>query len=98
MTITFFGHSKYYYNEYEESLLKYLGKVISGKTTIYLGGYGNFDAFALHCCTSFKKLNMNYEIEIVHVVPYYNEKEKIELYDSIMYPQIENVPKKFAII
>ena len=69
----------------------------------YLGGYGDFDELCARAC---RELKQEYpSIELVYVTPYLSlcEQEKIKkivslgLYDSSIYPNIENVPPKFAI-
>lgn len=69
----------------------------------YLGGYGDFDELCARAC---RELKQEYpSIELVYVTPYLSlcEQEKIKkivslgLYDLSIYPNIENVPPKFAI-
>jgi len=71
--------------------------------TCYLGGYGDFDEI---CACACKELKQEYgNIELVYVTPYISlsEQAKIKemqnygLYDTSIYPPIENVPLKFAI-
>ena len=103
MIITFCGHSNYSSNlEDEEKLLILLEKVICGnQVDFYLGGYGNFDSFALKCATRYKENHKN--AKLVFITPYLGKwlserKEMLEKnYDEIVYPEIERVPLKFAI-
>ena len=104
MIITFCGHSNYIKNcKDEEILLNLLEKTIQGKQVdFYLGGYGNFDAFALECAKKYKQRHLN--ANLIFVTPYINnwleERKDIlqKSYDMVIYPELENVPLKFAII
>jgi uncharacterized phage-like protein YoqJ len=70
---------------------------------IYLGGYGNFDSFAYQCAKKYKSSHP--DVKLVFVSPYYDvayqrnylhyQKSR---YDLIVYPSIEDKPKRFAII
>ena len=74
------------------------------KTLFYCGGYGDFDRLSAEVCRSIKDSNPN--CETVFITPYITEpqQEKIKflidsgLYDSAIYPPLENVPLKFAIV
>jgi len=102
--ITFCGHSNYTSSlEDEERLLILLENIACGnRVDFYLGGYGNFDAFALKCATKYKQSHKN--VKLVFITPYLdkwlNERNDIlkKYYDEIIYPEIEHVPQKFAII
>ena len=104
MIVAFCGHSTYISNENDEKrLLNNLEAVIRGnQVDFYLGGYGAFDAFALKCASKYKERHGN--AKIIFVTPYLNKwlnkrKDVIEeYYDEIIYPEIEHVPLKFAII
>jgi uncharacterized phage-like protein YoqJ len=107
MIITFFGHSTVTeVAEVKKLLLEMLNEVISkeDKNTFYLGGYGDFDNIAAEVCREIKSEYKN--AETVFVTPYFNELqqkkikelEKMHLYDSSIYPPIENVPLHLAII
>ena len=104
MIITFCGHSNYSSGlEDEERLLNLLETVAGGnQVDFYLGGYGNFDNFALKCARKYKELYKN--AKLVFITPYLDKwlsvrKDILEkYYDEIVYPDIECVPKRFAII
>ena len=51
MIITFFGHSNYVTHlVHEQKALEYIEKVAGeAKVEFFLGGYGNFDSFAISC-------------------------------------------------
>ena len=104
MIITFCGHSNYSSSlEDEKLLLKLIETVACGKqVNFYIGGYGSFDSFALKCVRKYKQYHK--DSKLVFVTPYIDNwlnvrREVFEKnYDEIIYPEIENVPKKFAII
>ena len=107
MTITFAGHSfipesdkvkERVREEIENNIID------AEKVICYLGGYGEFDDICARVC---KELKEKYKcIEVVYVTPYINlsEQAKIKeiqeygLFDNSVYPPIENVPPKFAIL
>lgn len=103
MVITFCGHSNYVSDSKdEERLLNYLETVLQGSyVEFYLGGYGGFDDFAFKCAKKYKRKHKN--VKLVFITPYLGEwlnkrKDYIEeRYDEIIYPDIENVPLRFAI-
>ena len=103
MIITFFGHSNFTENlAVKEEIFNLLKERINGEmVTFYIGGYGNFDNFALKICKEYKSTN---NAKILFVTPYLGDwlnkrKEYFEKeYDEILYPDIENSPLKYAII
>lgn len=103
MIITFCGHSDYLeHKEDEERLLSLLEIIANGQhVDFYLGGYGKFDAFAKNCAEKFK--NTHNDAKIIFVTPYLNKwlddrREYLEKeYDEILYPELEQMPLKFAI-
>ena len=104
MVLTFWGHSSFQSNTIlEEKLLELLEKIVGNSPAdFYLGGYGGFDNFALACAKKFKSSHP--QIKIVFITPYINEsyqKSRLTLaetiYDEIIFPELENVPAKFAI-
>ena len=105
MIITFCGHSQFLRKpEYEEMLLNYLEKTVGDKcASVYLGKHGQFDAFSYHCCKKYKKTHPN--VSLVFVTPYLPRisppsiKEALaDGFDEILYPGLENVPPKLAIL
>ena len=104
MIITFCGHSGYSKKEEDEiEVLDLLEKQIGYESAeLYLGGYGGFDNFAYSCCKKYKEKHSN--VSLVFVTPYFTiEYQKKHLsalkdqYDYIIYPEIEDRPKRFAI-
>ena len=104
MIITFCGHSNFLGSlEEEKRVLKLLEEVARGhQVDFYLGGYGGFDNFALQCATSYKQSHKN--TKIIFITPYLdkwlNERKEIfeKYYDEIVYPEMECVPQRLAII
>lgn len=104
MIIAFCGHKQFTRGEeYEQTVLTFLEeKVRNQPADIYLGGYGDFDRFAYECCKKYKEAHPN--ISLVLVTPYltidyqrnYLQHQK-ETYDSVLYPEIEDKPKRYAI-
>lgn len=105
MNITFCGHrdfisSKDIELKFNDIIEKFA--VSNDKITCLSGGYGHFDLFVAHCLrrlkTKFKNINS------VLVIPYQSIEMKNHLdlikeyFDSIIYPPLELVPKKIAII
>ena len=104
MTITFCGHSNFCGSEEtERKILEFLErKVGDSQADMYLGGYGGFDDFAYRCCRKYKDKHPN--TSLVFVAPYItleyqrnHLKFQQDLYDSIIYPEIERIPKRYAI-
>lgn len=104
MRITFCGHSKIDFSDINISLLKdiLINSIIKDPQGIfYLGGYGDFDAI---CLDILKELQQTYkDIKLIFVTPYIDQKYyKLQYaeknYDEIVFPPIESVPRRFAII
>lgn len=105
MTITFCGHSSFCEEKnYKNALIEYLIKITANEKNvdILLGGYGQFDAFALSCSKQLKAYHKN--CKLIFVTPYITEsylKNSIAIlkdeYDEILYPELEKVPMRFAI-
>lgn len=97
MIITFCGHSKLSDHDTIQTQLTQELRILldQGNHKFYLGGYGDFDLLAakvLH------ELKSEYpEIESILILPYLDRKVDASLYDSTIYPPLENVPKRFAI-
>ena len=106
MIISFFGHRSLYkcdelFEKIERAIIN--SAIGSEKIVFFCGGYGDFDNLCAKVCKSIKGKHKN--CEIVLVTPYLTqtqEKTKNEtlpdLYDATVYPPLENIPPKFAII
>ena len=104
MTITFCGHSNFSFDTtVKEKLKKLLLQEIRKNPAckFYLGGYGDFDSL---CLNILKELKIEFpNIELLFITPYlddnYSKLETAKLYyDGIIYPPIENVPRRFCIL
>ena len=104
MIITFCGHSNCLFNDEEKEELKtlFIKEIRKNPTCkFYLGGYGDFDSL---CLRTLRELKKDFpEIEILFITPYLDKNySKLELakyyYDDVIFPPIENVPRKFAIL
>ena len=67
-----------------------------GATKFYIGGYGDFDNLAFNLLLKEKTFHPN--IELILVLAYLNTTKDISKYDSTVYPPLEKVPRKFAIL
>ncbi len=107
MIITFIGHSSL--NNCKDLRSKIENAIIENTTSegyisFYCGGYGDFDNLCAGVCRSIKENKSN--CENVFITPYITERQQKKmqylidnkLYDSTIYPPLENVPDKFAII
>lgn len=104
MKITFCGHRQLELSKEEsESIKNFLVEKIKAcpNATFYLGGYGDFDNTVFELL---KEIQKDFpKIELIFVSPYLDPSyAKLsyakEIYDDIIYPPIEKVPKKFAIL
>ncbi|MDE7079396.1 MAG: hypothetical protein K2O95_04690 [Clostridia bacterium] len=101
MIITFCGHSKLTdCDGISEKVFEVLKNIKSDKEVyFYLGGYGSFDALAAICCKRYKEIYKN--AKLFFITPYlddvYLKNRECSVYDETIYPEIENVPLKFAI-
>ena len=104
MTITFCGHSNFSFdNTVKEKLRELLLQEIRKNPAckFYLGGYGDFDSL---CLNILKEIKADFPaIELLFITPYLNDNySKLETaklyYDGIIYPPLENVPRRFCIL
>lgn len=104
MIITFLGHRSLVNGT---TLFENVKSIISEninsheKISFYCGGYGDFDHLCFRACRDVQKNNPN--CEIVFVTPYIissklPQNTDVTLYDSILYPPLEKVPPKIAIL
>ena len=105
MIITFCGHADYVPSKQDEKrILDFLEEKIGNHSAeLFLGGYGNFDGFALRCGKRYQLTHPN--VRLILVSPYLTEEfQKNRLneirsqYDEIPFPPLENVPKRYAIL
>ena len=98
MIVTFCGHSKVPQHSKMLSLLSAMinGFIEEGATDFYLGGYGDFDHLAALAVHNAK--NDCAAIRSFLIIPYMEREYDNCLYDASVYPPLENVPRKFAIL
>ena len=107
MIISFFGHRAIYGEADLSSKIKntILDNIPPwGEILFYCGGYGDFDSLCASVCRSIKQTHP--EIELIFVTPYIHENKlkssqyllDNRMYDSILYPPLEGVPPRFAIV
>ena len=104
MIITFCGHSDFMFSDDVKQQLKdiLLREIIKNPTCkFYLGGYGDFDSLCLRTLRELKKEFQ--DIELIFITPYIDENySKLEFakyhYDDVIFPPLESIPRKFAIL
>ncbi len=105
MIITFCGHSDYCETEEDrQALLSYLAaRVGDAPVDFFLGGYGQFDEFAYRCCKQYQAEHG--AARLLFVTPYNTpsyQRTHLEdvkaRYDDIIYPPLESVPPRYAIL
>lgn len=104
MIITFCGNSSFCADiNTEKLLIKIIEQYAENNAVLecYCGGYGGFDNFAANCVNKTKQKFNN--IKNCLVVAYitqktYNKDDGKKIYDEIIYPPLEFVPYKFAIL
>ena len=104
MIITFLGHRSLVngnalFEKIKSILLENTN--VHEKISFYCGGYGDFDHLCFRACRDVQKNNPN--CEIVFVTPYIlsskpPQSTDVTFYDSIVYPPLEKVPPKIAIL
>ncbi|MBP5467478.1 MAG: hypothetical protein J6Y43_07965 [Clostridia bacterium] len=98
MKISFFGHHDYEPDEKDKDAI--ISKLIEldndEPIEFLLGGIGAFDMFARRCCLKYKKLNS--KVKLTLVLPYLNRDYGIKGYDESVYPPLETVPQRLAIV
>ena len=104
MIIAFCGHSDYVENKEDEikiiEMLETKAKEIC--FDFFLGLYGNFDRFCYSIAKKFKDTHIN--SKLFFISPYNDETylknralDKGNRFDLIIYPELETVPRKYAI-
>ena len=104
MIITFLGHRSIingdaWFEKVRSVILENIN--FREKILFYCGGYGDFDHLCVRACRSIQMNNPN--CEIVFVTPYMISSKPprntdITFYNSVLYPPLERVPPKFAIL
>lgn len=101
MIISFFGHRDFFdENIKREDVVSLMeSKAKAEPVDFYLGQYGKFDAFAYDCAKLYKEKHPTAKLYFVtpYIHPNYSRLKDKERFDGIIYPEIENVPKRYAI-
>ena len=106
VVISFIGHRSLYNSEdlFESVRQAVVENIdVAERVVFFCGGYGDFDDLCARVCRSIKKDIKN--CEIIFVTPYMTEEQQkkikglmeLNLYDSVIYPPLEQTPLKFAI-
>lgn len=98
MTVTFCGHSEL---TDEGKIRDWLFEttqllILQGAHRFLLGGYGMFDGLAASIVWHMKRQAL--DLESVLVLPYLDQKLDSSYYDYTLYPPLESVPRKYAIV
>lgn len=107
MVITFFGHRSLVGMEQIKKRVKNAleGYETEGKETVfYCGGQGDFDALCAEVCREWTKTHRDSLLYLI--TPYITETAqsrneelmKAGAYDGILYPPLEKVPYRYAIV
>ena len=98
MIVTFCGHSDVTNPDNVQKWLEHVVKdlIQRGASRFYLGGYGSFDRLAASVVNIASAGNPS--IESILILTYLNQQAKLDLYDGTIYPPLETVPKRLAII
>ena len=98
MTVTFCGHRELddpstIRRWLEETVDRLIGE---GADRFLLGGYGDFDSLA--ASVVFQAKQKHPDVRSILVLPYLDRKADASLYDSTLYPPLETVPRRLAIV
>ena len=98
MIVTFCGHRELHdAAEVERWLISCVETLLqNGATEFLLGGYGGFDRLAASVLHAMRQAYP--AILSTLVLPYPDQKRDLSLYDGSVYPPLESVPRKYAII
>jgi hypothetical protein len=108
--ITFCGHRRIYDEiKIENDVMDVLKGIINQAPIeecfiFYCGGYGQFDGIAARVVQKLKLLYSERKIERIFVTPYIGgvnrnyDRSMIKEEDEVLYPPLENVPLKYAIL
>ena len=99
MTVTFCGHRDVF--DGTGKIRAWLTETVAalilrGADLFYLGGYGAFDRMAASVVREMKQASP--QIESVLVLPYLDSALDTSGYDGTVYPPLETVPRRFAIL
>ena len=101
MIVAFCGHANYHERpgDRERALSEIENCAKGAPVEFFLGLYGGFDSFALSLARSYKEKHADAILSFVS--PYMDEtylaRRDVERFDRVIYPEIEEAPRKFAI-
>jgi len=111
ITITFCGHrtiddSDTVYNHLIKTLENFFKDAftLNRELTFFCGGYGEFDLLSSKAIDKLREIYTLVKIKKIFVTPYITGNAETrnqymkKFYDEILYPPLENVPKRFCII
>ena len=98
LTVTFCGHSEVPDREQVRGWLNDVCERLigDGAAEFYLGGYGAFDQPCAAVLQGLKRRHAH--IRLILVLPYLNGAMPAEGYDETVYPPLESVPRRYAIL
>lgn len=98
MRVTFCGHRDVaQYLSVRDWLTAVLEQLIrEGAELFYLGGYGGFDQLSAGVLRALKGKHPG--IKSILALPYLNAKIETAVYDATLYPPLERVPARLAIL
>lgn len=98
MTVTFCGHRDIVPSEELVCSLRetVIQLVKEGADEFLLGGYGAFDRMAAHVVGELKRTYP--QLQLCLILAYLDQKINSTEYDTTIFPPLESIPKKYAII
>ncbi len=98
MTVTFCGHREIFNSEYVREQLKQIISILikEGADRFLIGGYGGFDYLVAKSVAELKE--EHYHIQSILAIPYPDREYDLSFYDFTLYPPLEKVPAKLAIV
>lgn len=98
MKIVFCGHRELHDHEIVRNwLVTVCSELIAdGAEHFYLGGYGAFDMLCADVLRQLKKEHRHIQLSLI--LPYPDTRRVTTGYDELIYPPLENVPRRFAIV
>ena len=98
LIVTFCGHSEVPDREQVRGWLTDVCErlIEGGAAEFYLGGYGAFDRLCADVLHGLKRRHAH--IRLILVLPYLNGAMPAEGYDETVYPPLESVPRRYAIL
>ena len=103
MIVAFCGHKNYYGASPDDKLRikEIFEKELSGQVDFYFGGYCSFENLAFKCAREYQETHPDAKLIFItpYLGPHYSRLETAkERYDEIIYPPLETVPKRLAIL